>query len=172
MPLDRRSCPPSFEVTIRSFCSAKVGVVDWKPFILTCLSRTADKITFRQPVLRPDLDAIEAEFNLQLPSQYRELLLQTNGVFDEYDCPIIDDIEGVRWMNRNVRELDCYMPLDHIFFISSVYGNGDYVGYGLRRDAWEYPALFRWDHEDDSRKWEAPDLKTWFEWFQRDDACA
>ena len=93
-------------------------------------------------------------------------MLQTNGVFDEYGCAIIDDVASVRLMNRDARSVshDGYMPLDHLFFVSSAYGNGDLVGYGIRRDAWEYPALFRWDHEDDSRQWEAPDLKTWFEW--------
>jgi hypothetical protein len=81
-------------------------------------------------------------------------MLQIDGIFDEYGCAILGDAAGVFSMNRDARSdsyLNC-MPLDHLFFISSVFGNGDWLGYGIRRDNRDFPALYRWDHEDDSRK--------------------
>jgi hypothetical protein len=65
-------------------------------------------------------------------------------------------------MNRYARSDHCgrSMSLAHRFFISSVFGNGGLLGYGIRRDHWDFLALYRWDHEDDGRNWEGPDLKT------------
>lgn len=143
--------------------------MDWKAFISDLASRTERTISFGEAASNAELDTLEMEFNFRLPQQYRELMLQSNGVFDEYGCAIIDDIADVCSMNREARSSshDSCMPLDHLFFISSCYGNGDLVGYGIRRDNWEFPSLYRWDHEDDSRQWEAPDLKTWLEWMHK-----
>jgi hypothetical protein len=140
--------------------------MDWKAFITDLAIGSKQTITFGEGASTAELDGLETEFNFRLPAQYRELMLQTNGVFGEYELPIVDDFAAVREMNREARSSshDGCMPLDHLFFISDMYGNGDLVGYGIRRDRWEFPSLFRWDHEDDSRQWEAPDLKTWLEW--------
>ena len=140
--------------------------MDWKELITELADKAEQPVSFRFPVEESDLRSVETEFGLVLPQQYRELMLQTNGIFDEYDCPIIDSLDDVRVLNRDARGDDqlYYMPLDHLFFISSIYGNGDLVGYGLRRDGWQQLALYRWDHEDDSRTWLAPDIKIWFEW--------
>jgi hypothetical protein len=144
--------------------------MDWKAFISELAADSEQTLTFSEPVSNAELDALEAEFGFRLPQQYRELMLQSNGVVCEYDS-VIDDLAAVCDMNREARSSshDGCMPLDHLFFISSVYGNGDLVGYGIRRDEWGYPSLYRWDHEDDSRNYEAPDLKSWLEWMYRVD---
>ena len=136
--------------------------MDRKALILQGAARRGQAVSFGPPATEAELAGVEAEFGVRLPAAYRELMLQANGVFDEYDCPLLDDLVGVRAMNRDARSgsHEGYMPLDDLFFISSAYGNGDLVGYGIRADGAE-PALFRWDHEDDSRTVESPDLETW-----------
>ena len=139
--------------------------MNWKSLITQLATRSGRKVSFREPVAAKELDALEREFRLQLPADYRALMLESGGVFDEYNCAIIDSVDSVLRINREARG-DCYrfyMPLDHLFFVSSAFGNGDLLGYGFRRDGWETPSLYRWDHENDSRTWEAPDLKSWLD---------
>ena len=142
--------------------------MDWKAFIQEPVHEGGEPlaVSFHSPATEQALQALEREFSITLPEQLRELLLQTDGVDDEFDCPIVDGVPEIAAMNRAARDAshDHCMPLDHLFFVSSCYGNGDLVGYGLRRDRWPHPALFRWDHEDDSRTWLAPDLKTFLLW--------
>jgi len=138
----------------REFISERTPTDSWGPF------------TFRDGASTDALTRLEAEFHFPIPDQLRELLLQTDGVFDRDNCPFIDDVAEIAAMNRLARSetYNCFMPLDSLFFFSNVYGNGDFLGYGIRRDNWSHPGIFRWDHEDDSRNWEAPDLQTWIEW--------
>ena len=118
------------------------------------------------PAPEGELAALEAELGVALPADLRALLRETNGVFDAHGCPFLDDVAGIADMNRYARGPDAagFMPLDSLLFFSSLHGNGDYVGYGLPRDGYDGPAVYRWDHEDDSRQWQAPDLATWIRW--------
>lgn len=50
------------------------------------------------------------------------------------------------------------------FLVSSAPGNGDCIGYGLRREGPNVNGLFRWDHKDDSRVVVAPDPATYLAW--------
>ena len=149
----------------------RLAGVNWR----TLVSSLAQEHGWPAPSLRPpatagSLAALEVEFELALPPDLRELLAETDGVFDPEGGAILDGVEGIADMNRYARgpEAVGFMPLESLFFFSSAPGNGDYVGYGLRQDR-GVPAVYRWDHEDDSRQWQAPDLTTWLRWtFERE----
>ena len=108
--------------------------MDWVSLIRALPGLADQQLSFGEPVPPELLDRIEPEFSIRLPADYREFLSQADGVSDEYDCAILDDLAAVKSINRDVRGYEAYMPLDHFFFISTVYGNGDLVGYGVRRD--------------------------------------
>jgi len=57
------------------------------------------------------------------------------------------------------------MPFNHLLFFGDA-GNGDQFAFSIHADGKIYrPDVFVWNHEDDSRTWIAPSLKTFFEWW-------
>jgi hypothetical protein len=95
-----------------------------------------------------------------------ELFNETNGVFDEYNCPLIWSTNQIIKDNLFFRTFndykDIYMPFDHLLFFSDA-GNGDLFGYPILNGSIQRDDIFVWDHESDSRKWVASSLKDFIE---------
>ncbi|WP_226530662.1 SMI1/KNR4 family protein [Metabacillus niabensis] len=57
----------------------------WKNYI----SSVSKEYSFKPPVTNIDINQIIKELNVELPKKLFELLSETNGVFDRFDCPLI-----------------------------------------------------------------------------------
>jgi hypothetical protein len=134
----------------------------WKEFIQ---SETSG-YHFAKPAIKSDISQIKEKLHVELPSDLLELFNETNGVFDEYNCPLIWSANQIIKDNLFFRTFndykDIYMPFDHLLFFSDA-GNGDLFGYAILNGSIQRDDIFVWDHESDSRKWVASSLKDFIE---------
>ncbi|THG89087.1 SMI1 / KNR4 family protein [Alkalihalobacillus alcalophilus ATCC 27647 = CGMCC 1.3604] len=130
----------------------------WKEFI----SSISKDYLFKEPVINSELTQITAELKVELPEELLELLKETNGVFDNYGCPLIWSTSQIvkenLYFRNEVEFKDIYMPFDHLLFFSDA-GNGDLFGYRILNGCIQNDDIYVWNHEDDSRKWIAPSLE-------------
>ena len=118
-----------------------------------------------------DVLAAEAALGIKLEAQLRSCLLETNGVKGEHSLDLLWPIERIVADNRHFRSHtdfpELYMPFDCLLFFADA-GNGDQFAYPILAGAIRRDDIFVWNHEDDSRTWVAPSLKTYFEWLLTD----
>ena len=134
----------------------------WKDYI-----RSVTKgYDYKKPATKTEIGQINQKLNVELPNDLLELFNETNGVFDEFDYPLIwatDQIVKENLFFRNfVDYKDIYMPFDHLLFFSNA-GNGDLFGYPVLNGVIQRDDIFVWDHETDSRKMIASSLKDFIE---------
>jgi hypothetical protein len=122
---------------------------------------------FGSPCSGAELAATEAALGRSLPGALRELLLESDGVRGEHGLGLIWSADRIRTDNLLFRTdatfREIYMPFDSLLFFGDA-GNGDQfafpiVGEGIKAD------VFAWNHEDDSRRWSAPSLDVYLEWW-------
>ena len=65
---------------------------------------------------------------------------------------------------RQARALNFYMPFNNLLFFADA-GNGDKFGFPISLDGTIRKDVFAWNHEDDSRSWCAPSLRTFIQWW-------
>lgn len=111
---------------------------------------------FKAPATNTNITLIKKELNVELPEKLLELLRETNGIFDKYECPLIWSTEQIVEDNLFFRNFDdykdIYMPFDHLLFFSDA-GNGDLFGYRVLNGRIRDDEIYAWNHEDDSRTW-------------------
>lgn len=119
------------------------------------------------PASPPILDELETTLGVVLPPELRGLLGEMNGVRDKYG-PLIMSAEEMLKTNRSFRENEdfgeLYMPFDCLLFFAEA-GNGDLFAYPVVAGTARPHDIFAWDHENDSRIWVAPALRTCIEWW-------
>ncbi len=130
----------------------------WKNFI----NSISKEYHFTNPATKLELDHIQNELKVELPDELASLLKESNGVFDNWNCPLIWPISQVVKDNlfyRNFEDYkDIYMPFDHLFFFSDA-GNGDLFFFAISKNGTiEKNDIYVWNHEDDSRTWIAASL--------------
>lgn len=139
----------------------------WKNYIQSVTSG----YHFTNPASAAELELIQEKLNVILPSDLDGLLKETNGVFDEFDCPLIWSTDQMIRDNVFFRTFedykDLYMPFDHFLFFSDA-GNGDLFGYVILNGQIQRDDIFVWDHESDSRTWVASSLKDFIEGWAND----
>jgi hypothetical protein len=128
----------------------------------------SDDFEFTQPVSEKALVKAEASLGLTLPLALRELLRESNGVEQRsayllFILPI-ERIERDNLEMRRSQALGFYMPFDNLLFFADA-GNGDKFGFSISRDGNIREDVFAWNHENDSRTWCAPSLKTFIQWW-------
>jgi cell wall assembly regulator SMI1 len=106
----------------------------------------------------------EAALGQALPRDLTELLLESDGVEDEYGTGLIWPVARIKTDNLAFRSdaafSALYMPFEPLLFFADA-GNGDQFAFVIR----DRPAdVFVWDHETDSRSVVAPSLATYLEW--------
>lgn len=130
----------------------------WKDYI----ESVTKGYRFNSPAIKSEISQIEEKLDVELPTDLLELYNETNGVFDEFACPLIwstDQVVKDNLFFRNFQDYkDIYMPFDHLLFFSDA-GNGDLFGYAILNGRVQRDDIFVWDHESDSRKWVASSLK-------------
>lgn len=114
------------------------------------------------------IEDTEALLNVTLPSELRSLLMESNGVTEQYGCALIWPIDRIREDNLRFRQhsefAELHMPFDHLLFFADA-GNGDQFAYPIHAGRIRRADVFAWNHEDDSRTWVAPSLAKFFEWW-------
>ena len=109
----------------------------------------------------------EKALGVALPSELRELLLETNGVSaSEYGPLLVWNIERIEKDNLDFRSFadfrDLYMPFDNLLFFGDN-GGGDQFGYAILNGVIRRPDIYRWNHENDAREHAAYSLARYFE---------
>ncbi|MDP4183052.1 MAG: SMI1/KNR4 family protein [Bacillota bacterium] len=139
----------------------------WKDY----LSSFDKVIKFAQPAIESEIENAEQELNVQFSYELKSFLLETNGIKDEFNCDILWPLERIKEDNMFFRILpeyrDIYMPFDHMLFFADS-GTGDQFAYAILDSQIRNTNVFAWDHEDDSRKWVAPSIKQFIEWWLTD----
>jgi hypothetical protein len=136
--------------------------MNWKQHIQAICAQAS----FSEPVEEQALSAAETQLGMPLPPALRELLAESNGVRGEYDLALIWPIERIVADNRLFREdesfRDLYMPFDGLLFFADA-GNGDQFAFAVAGGQVRRPDIFVWNHEEDSRRWLAKDLRDYLE---------
>lgn len=135
----------------------------WKEFINSIFK----EYHFKDPATKFEIAQIQKELNVKLPEELTTLFNETNGVFDNWNCPLVWPASQIIKENlfyRNFEDYrDIYMPFDNLFFFSDA-GNGDLFCYAiLKNGTSEKTDIYVWNHEDDSRTWVAASLKHFIE---------
>lgn len=135
----------------------------WKEFI-TSISMEHQ---FKNPATKFEIAQIKKGLNVELPDELAALFNETNGVFDNWNCPLVWSTSQIIKDNLFYRNFegyrDIYMPFDDLFFFSDA-GNGDLFCYAiLKSGTIEKNYIYVWNHEDDSRTWVAASLKHFIE---------
>ncbi len=88
----------------------------WKEFVRSI----SNEHHFKEPASKSDISQIQKELNVELPEELAALLNETNGVFDEWNGPLVWSTSQIIEDNlfyRNFEDYNTiYMPFDHLFF--------------------------------------------------------
>ena len=130
----------------------------WKNYI----ESISKDYNFKSPATLPEITLLQERLNIELPKKLLDLFNETNGVFDEFDCPLIWSTEQIIKDNLFFRNFDdykdIYMPFDDLLFFSDG-GNGDLFGFAILNGSIQKDDIYVWNHEDDSRTWIASSLE-------------
>jgi hypothetical protein len=125
------------------------------------------ELRLARPASQGDLDAGACRLGREIPEELAELLAVTNGVSGQYELAVVWPVERIVADNLMFRSHadfpSLYMPFDSLVFFGDA-GNGDQFAIPQaaelhRRD------VFVWNHEDDSRRWVAPSIRRYIEWW-------
>jgi hypothetical protein len=136
----------------------------WRDFIQSLSS----DCKFSSPSAFASLDAAQSNLAIEFPDELRALLAESNGVLGKYGLGLVWPVERIvsdnlRFRaNADFREL--YMPFDCLLFFADA-GNGDQFAFSICAGSIRREDVFAWNHEDDSRSWVAPSLRTYLEWW-------
>ena len=121
--------------------------------------------TFGPPVDETAIAEAERTLGGRLPGVLVELLSETDGISGEHGLGLVWPLSRIVSDNLTFRTFDdfrdLYMPFDPLLFFADA-GNGDQFAlvWQLQRDD-----VFVWDHENDSRRWVAPDIERYLDWW-------
>ncbi|MDG9691184.1 SMI1/KNR4 family protein [Streptomyces mutabilis] len=122
-------------------------IIDEFPSVLT-----------RRPAEPHVLERLEQLLGLALPGELNALLLESDGLLDEYGTDVVWSAERILSDNlafRNDEEYrSLYLPFDYLIFFGDN-GGGDQFAFTCRPPREE---VFVWDHETDERNAVSPTL--------------
>ncbi|MGF2713212.1 hypothetical protein BWGOE3_30340 [Bacillus mycoides] len=124
-------------------------------------------LRLKNPATKDELTEVQKYLHVELPNDLSHLLQEINGIEGEYG-DFIWDASRIKTENMNMRNTvvfkDLYMPFDCLLFFADG-GNGDLFGYSILNGIVQRDDIYVWNHENDSRTWVAPSLKTFMEWW-------
>ncbi|WP_002146948.1 SMI1/KNR4 family protein [Bacillus cereus] len=125
-------------------------------------------LSLKNPAMKDELADIQKHLHVELPNDLYQLLQEINGIAGEYG-EFIWNASKIKTENMNMRNIvdfkDLYMPFDCLLFFADG-GNGDLFGYSILNGMVQRDDIYVWNHENDSRTWIAPSLKTFMEWWE------
>ncbi len=114
---------------------------------------------FAPPVAPAALTDAERRLGCGLPAELTGLLRETDGVVGPYGVDTVWPLERIVEQNLRFRSdhslAELYMPFDALLFFGDN-GGGDQFAFVRTPPR---PDVFVWEHEDDSRRWAARDLR-------------
>ncbi|MFF7097372.1 SMI1/KNR4 family protein [Streptomyces rubradiris] len=123
------------------------------------VSSISGEVAFTEPVGEDELVSAELALGREFPVDLKALLRESNGVSDEFGCEFVWSAANIVARNREMRETpgfgDLYMPFDPLLFIGDN-GGGDLFAFVVNPSRQD---VFVWQHETDSRRWVARDLR-------------
>lgn len=155
--------------------------IGWKELITKALKETPEgkpKISagFNPPASADLLSKAQSELEHSFPDELSDLLLFSNGIRQQMEVSgsdigigyLIWPIERISDENSRMRSREAikeaYMSFDDLLFFSDA-GNGDLFGFSVQEGKVSKSDIYVWNHEDDSRTWVSPSLKTFIEWW-------
>ncbi|WP_366292726.1 SMI1/KNR4 family protein [Paenibacillus sp. AN1007] len=126
----------------------------------------SEECTFSSPAPADEILKVESLFHVTLPSELKEILLETNGVRAIYDLGLIWSADRIKNENRHYRDdhfQEYYMPFNNLIFFGES-GIGDLFAFPVTGEGLCRGDVFVWNHENDSRKWVAPSVSKYVEW--------
>lgn len=136
----------------------------WQEFFET----KEPKPIFGLPASASEISEAERLLGTPFPSSLASLLGESNGIHGEYGLGLLWEAERIAADNAafrmNADFLELYMPFDCLLFFSDA-GNGDQFAFSVLNGQCRRDDVFVWNHEDDSRTWVAPNLKTFYDWW-------
>lgn len=137
---------------------------DWRSF----LTRLSPALTLHEPAAAESLASVRESLGIGLSDQLESLLAATDGVRGEFDLNLIWPASRIEADNLAFRSDEqfktLYMPFDSLLFFGDA-GNGDQFALPIQDGMIRNLDVFAWNHEDDSRRWIAPSLRHFFEWW-------
>lgn len=132
------------------------------------LNQLSKNCEYSDPANWWEIETIEKKLRVTLHKDLVSILKEANGIFGEYGLGLLWSTSRIEEDNLSFRAnkefKDLYMPFDNLLFFADA-GNGDQFAYPILNDLRQRNDIFVWNHEDDSRKWVAPNLKSYFEWW-------
>ncbi|MCX5357221.1 SMI1/KNR4 family protein [Streptomyces sp. NBC_00124] len=116
-------------------------------------------VGFREPVHDAELAEAERRLGRELPAELQHMLLESNGVIGPTSVHTVWALDQIVERNRlfwsDPSFAQVYMPFDALLFFGDN-GGGDHFAFVQRP---QRPDIFVWEHESDSRRWVAGDLR-------------
>ncbi|MEU8960003.1 SMI1/KNR4 family protein [Streptomyces sp. NPDC048518] len=113
----------------------------------------------REPVEASRIAEAETRLGRALPRDLEQLLLESNGVLGHFHVDTVWTIDQIVeqnlrfWSDEALAQL--YMPFDALMFFGDN-GGGDQFAFVHKP---QRPDVFVWEHESDSRRWVATNLR-------------
>lgn len=115
--------------------------------------------------------AAQNSLHLEFPAELLSLFDESDGAMGEYGLGLIWPLARIVEDNLRFRSdpefRELYMPFDHLLFFADA-GNGDQFAYSICGGEVRRSDIFAWGHENDSRSWVAPSLRTYLDWWLTD----
>jgi hypothetical protein len=135
----------------------------WKELIerLATDSPFGDIREFLAPTTLDAIREAEGKLSIIFPSDLRELLLESNGIWGPAGG-LIWTVERIVKDNTEFRAhpdfRTLYMPFDHLLFFGDD-GSGDQFAFRILGGEVNDRGVFRWNHENDAREWAGGDMR-------------
>jgi SMI1-KNR4 cell-wall len=124
--------------------------MDWRKHVSTL----STDVEFRPPARPAQIRDAESKLGVVFPKELKELLRQSNGLIDCCGGTFVWSTDEIVKRNLEMRTYRAfrklYMPFDPLLFFGDE-GNGDLYFFAILDGKIRDPAVFRWDHENDSR---------------------
>ncbi|WP_310727893.1 SMI1/KNR4 family protein [Streptomyces sp. N2A] len=114
---------------------------------------------FHEPTQASEIVEAEKRLGRSLPAELKQLLLESNGVIGRTYVDTVWTMDQIVkqnllfWSDASFAQL--YMPFDALLFFGDN-GGGDQFAFVQKP---ERPDVFVWEHESDSRRWVANNLR-------------
>ncbi|UQN09222.1 SMI1/KNR4 family protein [Deinococcus sp. QL22] len=106
------------------------------------------------PEAMTDILRLEQVFQVVLPDQLKDLLVEVGPISGRYGEGIVWGTEEIEKQNHLMRASADFrslsMSFEQLFFFGDL-GNGNLVGFRILQGEVDALSVFKWDHESDSR---------------------
>ena len=123
--------------------------VTWAQRVKICMPNAK----LMAPATENEIHDAERSLNLELPTELKGFLRESNGLNAIYSHPVCS-VSKIVAMNHEYRTAEHFadrMPFDHLLFFGDT-GNGDDFAFPIYRSGEIGSVVFMWEHETDCRQ--------------------